>query len=443
MAKSKQHHQAILFFDDSNNVVKEILYPEFEAVLDHYVGMLDFENQTLKAVYLHIDYQLKITGAVFFMISFDSKGFVDQRWNIPLLQLMDKAELGINLGAGPIKMCTSAQCPISNYQSMLWDPGNDQVIFNRLSNTISRNNLCLTASAEGLVNSGLTPPILQSVAKGGAGDLKHHIRQQMEAEFDSRLSTAMATAELGSAKSFNELQAEISQLKDALTATKDIISDEKNKNRLLKETLDNQASELQKSRERYQQEITKTESINDGQLELLQEQFEIEAQARIDAACKELKERLEMREAELFHRDESLSQLRTQFDTLKQQQDLLADGEANLLEKMLNSGITFLVDYPGGEQLTIPLEKVYQYLEAPMQYLADHCGVDLAIYKQWLYHCELPVCNANLDSGRVCGKPISKVNKPIKFTPGESDRCSSHRQSSDKLQQVIKMRSPG
>jgi len=435
MHNALKNHQAIIFLNDKHQVVKEILYPEFEAVLDQYVGMLDFENQTLKAAYLQIDYQLNITGAIFFVIAFEARGYIDKHWNIPLLKVLDKAELGPNLGTGAIRLCTADQCSMPSIRSDLWTPPDD--IFITLQQAIKRNNLCLTTPVEAHHSPGGTDSLLN--ASPGAG---LQVRQQLEAEFDSRLSTVMATTEAAHTHSLDSVKIELGQLKDALSSAKDVIRDEKNKNRLLKETLDNQAAELQRAREKYQKEISKVETINGSQLEALQEQFELEAHARVDAACKELKERLEIRESELFHRDQRLADLRMELERLKQQQVLMHGGEDNLLNKMIESGLVFLADYPGGDQLTVPSEQIHQYLKAPMQYLADFCGVDLAVYKQWLYHCELPVCNASLENGRMCGKPIEKITKPKKFTPGESDRCSSHRQSSSQLQDLIQMRSP-
>ena len=439
MHKALKNHQAIIFLNDKHQVVKEILYPEFEAVLDHYVGMLDFENQTLKAAYLQIDYQLNITGAVFFVIAFESRGFIDKHWNIPLLQVLDKAESGPNLGAGPIRLCTADQCSMPSIQSDFWTPPDD--VFITLQQAIKRNNLCLTTPIETHQSPGATEP-LGGMPGAQTEQLGLQVRQQLEAEYDSRLSTVMATAEAAHTHSLDSVRIELEQLKDALSSAKDVIRDEKNKNRLLKETLDNQANELQRAREKYQKEISKVETINGSQLEALQEQFELEAKARVDAACKELKERLEMREGELFHRDQKIADQRMELERLKQQQALMHGGEDNLLNKMIDSGLIFVADYPGGDQLTVPFEQIPQYLKAPMQYLADFCGVDVAVYKQWLYHCELPVCNASLESGRMCGKPIEKVSKPKKFIPGESDRCSSHRQSSSQLQDLIQMRSP-
>ena len=63
-------------FLDGNIVVKEMLYPEFEAILDNVVGIEEFKNSSATAAFLQINTQLKITAAVFFQVDFDGGGFV-------------------------------------------------------------------------------------------------------------------------------------------------------------------------------------------------------------------------------------------------------------------------------------------------------------------------------------------------------------------------------
>jgi hypothetical protein len=70
-------NNAVVFFDSNNSVAKEMLYTEFEAVLDHIVGVPDFEGQKINAVYLQINQHLQVTAAVFFQVGFDSKGYTD------------------------------------------------------------------------------------------------------------------------------------------------------------------------------------------------------------------------------------------------------------------------------------------------------------------------------------------------------------------------------
>ncbi|ARN75951.1 hypothetical protein [Oceanicoccus sagamiensis] len=87
---------AVVFLEDNGTiVVKEMLYPEFEAILDHVVGIEEFKSSTSKAAFLRINSQLQITAAVFFTLDFDASGYVDKSWNIPLQHLVDTAGPGL------------------------------------------------------------------------------------------------------------------------------------------------------------------------------------------------------------------------------------------------------------------------------------------------------------------------------------------------------------
>src|SRR5690606_37614843 len=96
-------YQAVFFFD-KGKIAKEMLYSEFEAVLDNVVGLPQFENRTMPAVFLKVNGQLEAVAAVFFLIHFGAGGKADPAWNIPLQQLSEAAVRGPDMGAGPIKL---------------------------------------------------------------------------------------------------------------------------------------------------------------------------------------------------------------------------------------------------------------------------------------------------------------------------------------------------
>ena len=113
--------EAVYLFKD-DQIARELLYPEFEAILDGFIPVPDFISASAKAVYVQINSNLCITGAVFFLLGFDAKGMVDRRWNVPLQQLVDSAGAGPDLGAGPIRLACYSQCPVEWHQKNLWDP---------------------------------------------------------------------------------------------------------------------------------------------------------------------------------------------------------------------------------------------------------------------------------------------------------------------------------
>ena len=84
--QAHQSHEAIVFFRDGV-VSKEMLYTEFEALLDCVVPMQEFAGRSMEAVYVRLDGSLSVAAAVLFLIPFDDTGFPEHRWNVPLRQL--------------------------------------------------------------------------------------------------------------------------------------------------------------------------------------------------------------------------------------------------------------------------------------------------------------------------------------------------------------------
>ncbi|HSB96576.1 MAG TPA: hypothetical protein VLC91_09015, partial [Spongiibacteraceae bacterium] len=114
-------HQAVVFFD-GDQLVKEMLQVEFEAVLDQVVGLPEFAEREIYACFLRINQRLQIVGAVFFLADFDARGYVDRSWNVPLQHLLDNAGRGPDLGGGRIRLACRSQCSVPWHARQLWDP---------------------------------------------------------------------------------------------------------------------------------------------------------------------------------------------------------------------------------------------------------------------------------------------------------------------------------
>ena len=56
--------EAVLFFNDAG-ICKEMLYPEFEALLDGMVSMPEFADQQMRVAYVLVSSRLQIRAAVF------------------------------------------------------------------------------------------------------------------------------------------------------------------------------------------------------------------------------------------------------------------------------------------------------------------------------------------------------------------------------------------
>ena len=199
----------------------------------------------------------------------------------------------------------------------------------------------------------------------------------------------------------------------------------------LKERMLQQARDFEGVREQLTSmlaaQLRDAESSQLELLEQLQQRFASELGARVEAELAELAERLEMREVELFYRDEQLTGLRDEVALLRQEkQALLNESADQFLQRLQREGVTFVAFHRGVGHLNIPLADMGRYLDAPQAYAAEKGGVPRARYEAWLAHQDCPFCTAEV-AGVVCGEPIPKVDSPKLFRVGESDRCAFHR----------------
>ncbi|WP_027710101.1 hypothetical protein [Zooshikella ganghwensis] len=137
-----KHTEAIIFFN-ALGICKEMLMPEFEAILDGVVCLDELQGQAVKCAYVQIDEHLQIIAIVLFLLDFDQEGMADRQWNIPFKNLLSTAGQGPNWGAGPIKLVTQTVCTNDTYYASLWDSGTiesaDELLL--IKEAIKRNRL--------------------------------------------------------------------------------------------------------------------------------------------------------------------------------------------------------------------------------------------------------------------------------------------------------------
>ncbi|PCJ45373.1 MAG: hypothetical protein COA99_05040 [Moraxellaceae bacterium] len=147
MVDTQASVEAIYFFEDTG-VCKEMMYTEFEAILDGVVGLNDFAGDTIKAAYVAINGVHQIESCVLFTIPFDRQGNASTSWNLPLRHLAETAGSGPNLGAGPIRLSCKSQCSVAWHHAEMWDPdmssGNNTFI--KIRDAAKANKLCLPTS---------------------------------------------------------------------------------------------------------------------------------------------------------------------------------------------------------------------------------------------------------------------------------------------------------
>jgi hypothetical protein len=134
--------EAVLFFSE-RGIAKQMLYPEFEALLEGMVVTPEFADETIEAVFLQINNRLHVRAAVFFTIDFDLDGNINPLWNMPLRTLAEKAGRGPDMGGGPIRLACLGFCSESRFRPNLWKPaqreGRSDLLM--LKEAVTRNSL--------------------------------------------------------------------------------------------------------------------------------------------------------------------------------------------------------------------------------------------------------------------------------------------------------------
>lgn len=417
--------EAILFFDDGS-IVKEMLYMEFEALLDQVVGVEEFKHQSVPAAYVRINAQLGIEAVVLFLVEFDDAGYLDSQWNLPLQHLADNAGTGPDLGAGPIKLACLSQCSVSWHQRSLWDPvlseKSHQDTYQKLVHAVNRNRLGLVTKHESVpvlkTDQRIDPEydaLIEDTAAGNdINDLRVEVKELKKAN-QLRLAKMKAEAAAHIEKLRNHYREEIKNLSSTSQSTKQLLADEKRKNTQLKSELDNQAEKFS--------ELRKTAAYQES----VEHKITAEVDAKVATATAELKETLSMRDVELFYRDDQIRRLQEEVLQLQQdKQAWLSDGDNGLLKNMVEQGINFVTCPPGLDQTAVSSDDLAEYLRSPEEYVAKANRVDPEIYQQWLAHYNQPLCQHRHAQGKTCNAPLPKIETPTLFITGFSDCCAHH-----------------
>lgn len=445
--------EAVYLFKE-DQVARELLYPEFEAILDGFIPVPDFLGTSAKAVYVQINNDLRIVGAVFFLLGFDDKGMVDRRWNVPLQQLLASASSGPDLGAGPIRLACYSQCPVEWHQKNLWDPrmgsGNNSFSLMQKSLKANRLGLVVKPTPKDAANSRSTDAA-EGAARSDAENereslvLQQKLHEHYSKEMRDRMALLVKEQRLSMATLVSQNEAKVHAIQhehqqrllayqQKLRELEQTKKELEERNRHLKDNFDVQANKIEGMREYFTHKLKAAQQDENSQLQTLQENFTLELDIKIQAATAELREMLDMREVELFYRHQNESALKEEIVNLKREnQALMKNGSDQLLGRLVKAGISFVSFQPGVGQLNIPADDLSLYLDNQQSYAAAKSGIDESLYLAWLEHHHSPRCNAVDHRGQVCAKPVTLVESPLEFHLGESDRCEQHQAVSYQL----------
>jgi hypothetical protein len=420
--------QAVLFFG-ADGISKELLYPELEALLEGFVPIDEWVDTTQRAVYVEFNHRFCPTAAVFFLMEFTSKGFVDAAWNLPLFDMARTAHKGPDLGAGPIHLACASHCPIAYFEKWMWDPDIEatSVQFAQIRAALQRNRLGVHFKSTG--NKDGRGAVADGEGKSSL-DLGAELRDQLtDLLKDQHLRIAAIASERETA--VKEVRLEFTQkvelLQRQLRERDDGLNDALHRNEELKATIAGQLQKIDGLREYFEHKLQRYQTGEVDPGGILRSQFQAETDAKVAAAVKEMNDVLKIKEAELGYRQEHEEQLQRELSRLKQEnQELLDNGGDHLLEKLSRKGVNFVTYQPGAGHITIPISAIAAFLESPSAFTAAYCGVSEKHYLAWLKHYHAPVCVAAVADDDICAADVARVIDPVKFVVGESDHCSEH-----------------
>lgn len=407
-------HVAVFFMED-DQVTRQMRFSEFEAFLDGYVGLSDLADTDVKAVLVVMSKTLQIQSLVFFRIWFDEEGRADASWSVPIERLALEGARGPDLGHGPVRLVCRSQTPDAAWAEWLWDPNMAPGAnhFQAIRRMVEQNRLGFTVA-----QPEQDIPVLgrESLAPPAADDADDDLEDSsLTPERRLRLATQLREQRL--------------RIKTLMSLHRDEIQDIEREYRI---QLHAQRRELEEALQTQQ----RLEMINGQLKQRLQERTEqyLELQrmqlpevptSNEDLANLLWEERLERKEREAERLRQELEEMRMRVVMLQARPPELE----RLIGQLQDKGLFLVAYHPGAGHLTIPYEELSRYLDTPLQFAAEACGVSEPAYRAWLKHYEHPVClHADvLAPDAVCGAPVRRVGEPTEFVLGRDDRCHAHR----------------
>jgi hypothetical protein len=459
-------YQSVIFFVNGR-VDREMLFSEFEAILDNFVPIPGYADKDVQAVCVGISGQLKIVSAVFFLLHFDSAGNADHKWNVPLQELTDQAELGPDLGAGPIRLCCRSQCPVEWHVQDLWDPDMNQQpnTFVALRDLVKRNKLGFkelpidvdeihdfhhqnsnhsrqdipVLSGEMFAADPSASSEMSDADKSLAHSLIQYIRKKVATDNTEQLQSLERQYQL-------QLTAERNKLTDQLRDVQQVHSDELRQMQTqmmrLQENIDSehqvaenlrrqlaeQQQMTEKLRESFHVQLAETKQVEGHQIDLLKTNFESELELRVASIAKEFEQQLDSKDVEIAYLNEKQALLRDEISHLHNEHaKLIKEAGEQFTSRLRDNKVTFMAYHLGVGNITIDLDSIGTYLENPLGYAANICKVPEKDYRDWIEHYNNPVCcEFSATKGEPCGKKLRRIDVPSQFVAGRSDRCPLH-----------------
>lgn len=429
-----------VFFTDGHSILREMLFTEFEAMLDGMFTDPMFKDNAAQGAYVKIDKRLNIVGAVFFILNFDDQGQADPKWNVALMPLLDQASTTVQVGGRDIAIATYSHCPIANQRDELWDPEltNSHNVITALVDAVRANKLGLLVSdhavdvrPRALSQATVTPHVESPVKKsklslGSISDseLANERRRKRSAKFMWRLRERQREQLNASQRELDLLEKNSQRIEREMAERIEKLERELFDMQLVREKQDREVEKQRLEQEKMLDEAAHKHAANH---EKLRRQLRQDLQQRLIEETSELQAKLDMREVEIHYREEQISRLQKQLVELNTVDPSLTQPVATFAD-LERRGLRYHIDLPGLPSLVVSAADIANFHASPDGYIAERLNMDVQQYKRWQAHVERPVCTASTAStgGATCGQLI-EITAAKDFVSGVSDRCEQHR----------------
>lgn len=489
----------LVLFWDGENVDKVMMFSDFEATLDGYVGLSAYANLDKRAAYVQIDDALKVRAVVLFTIGFDRDGFAERSWNLPLRHMAEIAGRGPDMGAGSINLSCRSQCSISWHAPKLWDPvmqgaNTFSQIAEQIGIAAQRFGLRATRRAtppraparvdedipvleeeepvltdEALPVLGEAVPAPAPAAAAAWADERTQLlariaEQQLHINtLSNDKSESVARLGLLHQQQVSILEAQNTKLLSQHKATRAQSDALREQVELLQQqvaSLRDAESGVAEERRLHEQQLAAVMHAKVGEETLkfhdllrqkdqeyanrearLRAEYERSVEQRLAEEGVRFRGQVEALRAELAGRDDTIAELGRQLAAQKSAQAQREEGAADeFLRRLETLGMNFVVFHPGAGHVSVPVSELAGYVGNPMAYVAAKCLVSEEQYRAWLTHYESPRCSAAIGDNKCCEARLIRTDSPTKFRAGLSDRCARHQAADTAIDNVLRFR---
>jgi hypothetical protein len=469
---------------EGESVDKTMMFSDFQATLDGFVGISAYASEEKRAAYVQLDDNLKVRACVLFTIGFDAGGFPERSWNLPLRHMAEIAGRGPEMGGGPIHLVCRSQCPISWHASALWDPVMQPAALNSFTQiSLEVEKACERFRLRPLRPSAIAPPAQTDTDIPVLTDAAPVVHEPAPAEWlqeREKFRERLTEQELHINTLTTDKDETIARLGFIHQQQVDIL--EAQNSRLISQ---HKAAKIQADAQREQIEILRQQISSVQQLEenlteerrLHEEQLAAIMHSKMGEETQKFDDLLRQKDQEFVTREarlkteyqlsleqrmaEEASRFRMQLDSLRAELNYREDALKSLSSELaeINSdltqrekaasdeflvrleslGMNFVVFHPGVGHVSVPVVELATYVSNPTAYAAAKCMVNEEQYRQWLAHYENPRCNAPLGD-KCCDVRLIRMDSPTRFLVGQSDRCARHQSADTAIDNVLRFR---